>query len=240
MDDVVRIVIVEDDESIREVVEYALQDAGYLVQAYERGDVAMEALESELPDLLILDLMLPGLPGLEICRKARARSASMPIIILSARDEEIDRILGLEIGADDYVVKPFSPRELISRVRAHLRRRTAEHRDDATEGGILTVGDLEVDPGARIVTRAGQVIPLTYSEFEILLKLVRAPHTVLRREDLVQWQGPAHYGDLRSVDVHIRHLRQKLEEEPAIPRRIRTVRGVGYSLHAPDDPLPEE
>jgi DNA-binding response OmpR family regulator len=191
-----------------------------------RGDEALQVLEREPVDLVVLDLMLPGVDGLEVCRRIRA-TRNTPIIMLSARAEELDKVLGLELGADDYVTKPFSPRELVSRVKAQLRRARLEPDQTAP----LRAGELLIDPGARTVTREGEEVGLTYSEFEILLKLARSPRRVFTREELMNhlWGG-SFYGDLRSVDVHVRHLRQKVERDPSNPTLIRTVRGVGYAF----------
>jgi DNA-binding response OmpR family regulator len=227
-----RILIVEDDKSIRTIVEYALRDAGFDIVSAERGDDALERVAHDRVDLVILDLMLPGMDGLEVCKRIRAER-SMPIIILSARGEELDKVLGLELGADDYVTKPFSPRELVSRVKANLRRARLE--PDRSE--LVRSGDLEIDPVARTVHRAGGEVGLTYSEFEILNKLAGSPRRVFTREELMNhlWDG-SFYGDLRSVDVHVRHLRQKIEDDPSNPALIRTVRGVGYAFGGADAP----
>ena len=215
------ILVVEDERSIRTIVEYALRDAGFRVVTAARGDDALDVVAAEPVDLVVLDIMLPGLDGLEVCKRIRAER-NIPIIMLSARGEELDKVLGLELGADDYVTKPFSPRELVSRVKANLRRARLE--PDRT--APLRVGDLEIDATARTVRRAGEEIPLTYSEFEILHKLAGSPRRVFTREELMNhlWKGNF-YGDLRSVDVHVRHLRQKVEHEPsaagAHPHRAR-------------------
>jgi len=225
-----RVLVVDDEKSIRRVVEYALQEGGFEVLSAARGDDALEVIEREPVDLVVLDLMLPGIDGIEVCRRIRA-SRNVPIIMLSARDDEVDKVLGLEMGADDYVTKPFSPRELVSRVKANLRRaRVVPVQEDP-----IRIGDIEVDPAARTVTRDGQDVPLTFSEFEILLKLMKSPRRVFTREELMDhlWNG-SFYGDLRSVDVHVRHLRQKVERDPANPVLIRTVRGVGYALGRED------
>lgn len=221
-----RILVVEDEQSIRTIVEYALRDAGFSVVTAARGDDALEIVGRDQIDLVVLDLMLPGLDGLEVCKRIR-RERSMPIIMLSARGEELDKVLGLELGADDYVTKPFSPRELVSRVRANLRRARLE--PDRT--APLRAGDLEIDAVARTVRRGDAEIPLTFSEFEILHKLAGSPRRVFTREELMNhlWKGNF-YGDLRSVDVHVRHLRQKVEHDPSAPVLIRTVRGVGYAF----------
>lgn len=221
-----RILVVEDEQSIRTIIEYALRDAGFNVLTATRGDEAIEVFGREAIDLVILDIMLPGLDGLEVCKRIRA-THSTPIIMLSARGEELDKVLGLELGADDYVTKPFSPRELVSRVKANLRRARVEPDRSAP----LRIGDLEIDATARTVTRAGRELPLTFSEFEILHKLASTPRRVFTREELMNhlWDGNF-FGDLRSVDVHVRHLRQKIEDDPSSPVLIRTVRGVGYAF----------
>ena len=223
-----RILVVEDEQSIRTIIEYALRDAGFTVVAAARGDEALELFAREPVDLVVLDIMLPGVDGLEVCRRIRAEHTT-PIIMLSARDDELDKVLGLELGADDYVTKPFSPRELVSRVKANLRR--ARVSPDPTTP--LRVGDLEIDGATRTATRAGRELPLTYSEFEILHKLASSPRRVFTRQELMNhlWDGNF-FGDLRSVDVHVRHLRQKVEDDPSAPVLIRTVRGVGYAFGA--------
>ena len=223
-----RIMVVEDEQAIRAVIEFALKDAGFDVIAVARGDDALRVIGEEQIDLVVLDLMLPGVDGLEVCKQIRAERVT-PSIILSARSEELDKVLCLELGADDYVTKPFSPRELVSRVRANLRR----IRTEPERGQLLRADDLEIDPVARTVVRDGDEIYLTFSEFEILHKLASAPRRVFTREELMNhlWQG-SFFGDLRSVDVHVRHLRQKVEADPANPTLIRTVRGVGYAFGA--------
>ena len=228
------ILVVEDERSIRTIVEYALRDAGFRVVTAARCDDALDVVAAEPVDLVVLDIMLPGLDGLEVCKRIRAER-NIPIIMLSARGEELDKVLGLELGADDYVTKPFSPRELVSRVKANLRRARLE--PDRT--APLRVGDLEIDATARTVRRAGEEIPLTYSEFEILHKLAGSPRRVFTREELMNhlWKG-SFYGDLRSVDVHVRHLRQKVEHEPSQPVLIRTLRGVGYAFGGEDGRAP--
>ena len=225
-----RILVVEDEQSIRTIVEYALRDAGFAVTGAARGDDALDIVEREPIDLVVLDVMLPGLDGLEVCKRIRAER-SIPIIMLSARGEELDKVLGLELGADDYVTKPFSPRELVSRVRANLRRARLEPDRSAP----LRIGDLEIDAVSRTVTRGGKELELTFSEFEILHKLASSPRRVFTREELMNhlWKG-TFYGDLRSVDVHVRHLRQKVELDDSSPVLIRTVRGVGYAFGGED------
>ncbi len=229
-----RILVVDDEQSIRTIVEYALKDAGFDVITVGRGDDAIQIVEREPVDLVVLDVMLPGMDGLEVCQKIRAER-NVPIIMLSARGEELDKVLGLELGADDYVTKPFSPRELVSRVKANLRRGRLEPDQEET----LQIGDLTIDPGARSVQRDGADVTLTLSEFEILFKLAKSPRRVFTRQELMDhlWKGNF-YGDLRSVDVHVRHLRQKVEHDPSNPQLIRTVRGVGYAFGAEDGSTP--
>jgi DNA-binding response OmpR family regulator len=229
-----RILVVDDEQSIRTIVEYALKDAGFDVITVARGDDAIHVVEREAIDLVVLDVMLPGMDGLEVCQKIRAER-NVPIIMLSARGEELDKVLGLELGADDYVTKPFSPRELVSRVKANLRRGRVE--SDQEES--LQIGDLVIDPAARSVRHAGEDVTLTLSEFEILYKLAKSPRRVFTRQELMDhlWKGNF-YGDLRSVDVHVRHLRQKVEHDPSNPTLIRTVRGVGYAFGAEDGSTP--
>lgn len=229
-----RILVVDDEQSIRTIVEYALKDAGFDVVTVGRGDDAIHVVEREAIDLVVLDVMLPGMDGLEVCQKIRAER-NVPIIMLSARGEELDKVLGLELGADDYVTKPFSPRELVSRVKANLRRGRVE--SDQEEA--LQIGELVIDPAARSVHRGGEDVTLTLSEFEILYKLAKSPRRVFTRQELMDhlWKGNF-YGDLRSVDVHVRHLRQKVEHDPSNPTLIRTVRGVGYAFGAEDGSTP--
>lgn len=224
------VLVVDDDPHLREVVSYALSRAGFGVRTARDGLEALREVDRKAPDLVVLDVLMPELDGLETCRRLRAKGR-LPIVFLSSRDEEIDRVLGLEMGGDDYLTKPFSPRELVSRVKANLRRaRVVPVQEDP-----IRVGDIEVDPAARTVMRDGEDIPITFSEFEILLKLMKSPRRVFTREELMDhlWDG-SFYGDLRSVDVHVRHLRQKIERDPANPVIIRTVRGVGYALGRED------
>jgi DNA-binding response OmpR family regulator len=222
-----RILLVEDEPNISEVVALYLKRGGYQVQAVKNGNEAMQLLQRELPDLLILDLMLPGLDGLSIIRRLRDHS-DVPIIILTARREESDRIAGLEMGADDYVVKPFSPQELVSRVRAVLRR--ARSAADVTQTTLHYPG-LEIDPGTRLVKVRGEEIVLTAKEFDMLWLLARHPRQVFTREQLLEqvW-GVAEYIDPGTVTVHVRRLREKIEADPSSPEHILTVWGVGYKF----------
>jgi DNA-binding response OmpR family regulator len=220
------ITIVEDEPSISEIVSLYLKRAGYTVSAYADGLTAAEALSRQLPDLVILDVMLPGVDGFVLTRQLRDRS-DVPIILLTSRREEADRIAGLELGADDYVVKPFSPQELVSRVRAVLRR-TRTSVEPITEHA-LTIGDLSINPQTRSVSLGGQEITLTAKEFDMLYYLARRPRQVFTRDQLLEgiW-GMAEYIDPGTVTVHIRRLREKIEKDPAAPAHLLTVWGVGY------------
>jgi DNA-binding response OmpR family regulator len=222
----VRIVVVDDEESILKVVTYALEQVGF--EVYTAGDAAGGAflVEEVKPDLLILDIMLPGKTGLELAREIRQES-DIPIIMLSARGDEVDRILGLEFGADDYVTKPFSPRELVSRVKAILRR-TGQ---GTGERARIAVGELEVDLESRQVTMRGEDVHLTTSEFGILQLLARHPGKAFSRAEILTalWdESPI--GDDRAVDVHIHNMREKLEADTKSPEYLLTVRGFGYRL----------
>jgi two-component system alkaline phosphatase synthesis response regulator PhoP len=219
-----RVLVVAAESAILELVAYHLSREGYDVETEENGQVAVERATREPFDLVILDLMLPGLSGLDACRMIR-QTTDIPIIMLTARKDEVDRVLGLELGADDYVTKPFSPRELIARVKAILRR-SQKVRD---ESGDIRFPGLEVDVERRSVTVDGNPVNLTFTEFELLTILARNPGRAFPRDELlVRVWGDDFYGDARTVDVHIRHLREKLQEDPQRPRFIETVRGVGY------------
>jgi DNA-binding response OmpR family regulator len=225
----INVMVVEDEPSIAEVVSLYLRRAGYQVQMVANGKIALKAMEIQLPDILILDIMLPGLDGFEITRWLRDRSDT-PIILLTARRSEADRIAGLEMGADDYVVKPFSPQELVSRVRAVLRRA----RSAATEpipDPPLTFGSLRIDNTTRLVHVGEQEVILTAKEFEMLWLLAKHPRQVFSREQLLEqvW-GHSDYIDPGTVTVHIRRLREKIEADPSQPTHIQTVWGVGYKF----------
>jgi DNA-binding response OmpR family regulator len=219
--------IIEDEPSIGEVVELYLRRGGFEVRAARDGDAGLKLLGQRLPDLLILDVMLPGVDGFSILRWLRARS-NLPVIFITARREEIDRIAGLELGADDYVVKPFSPQELVSRVRAVLRR---TQRDEESPEKPLVYGDLSIDPGMRLVTLAGREIALTAREFDLLWLLARRPRQVFTRQQLLErvW-GSAEYIDPGTVTVHLRRLREKIERDASHPEKLVTVWGVGYKF----------
>jgi DNA-binding response OmpR family regulator len=222
------ILIVEDEPSIAEVVSLYLRRAGFQVQVLSDGKAALASMERQMPDLLILDIMLPGIDGLEITRWLRDRN-DVPIIMLTARRAETDRIAGLEMGADDYVVKPFSPQELVSRVRAVLRRTQS---GGTTRGEApLVFGDLRVDPVTRLVHKGDREINLTAKEFDLLWLLACHPRQVFSREQLLDrvW-GYSDYIDSSSVTVHVRRLREKIEYDPAHPAYLVTVWGVGYKF----------
>jgi DNA-binding response OmpR family regulator len=223
------ILVIDDEPSIREVVTLYLQRAGYRVLVAADGEAALQALDRHSPDLVVLDLMLPQVDGLEITRKMRA-TGDTPIIMLTARREETDRILGLEMGADDYVVKPFSPRELVSRVKAVLRR-TGGVPHVGDNGQVLSFGDLRIDPQTRLVEVGGEESSLTATEFDLLWALARHPRQVLNRDQLLDmvW-GFNEYVDPSTVTVHVRRLREKIEPDPSHPRHVLTVWGVGYKF----------
>src|SRR5918993_2507389 len=223
------ILVVEDEASIAEVVSLYLKRAGFNVQIASNGKQAMNILERQMLDFVILDLMIPEVDGLSLTRWLRDGS-DVPIIMLTARREEIDRIAGLEMGADDYVIKPFSPQELVSRVRAVLRRLGREQTEMEPERN-LSFDDLSIDPGSRVVTRNDVPIELTVKEFDMLYLLAQHPKQVFTREQLLErvWGG-AQYIDPGTVTVHVRRLREKIEVDPSHPTRLLTVWGVGYKF----------
>jgi two-component system, OmpR family, response regulator RegX3 len=224
-----RILVVDDEPAIRDAVGYALRTEGFDVDVVADGEEALDAALGSAYDVVVLDLMLPRMSGTEVCRRVRAESA-VPIIMLTARGAELDRVMGLEVGADDYVTKPFSMAELVGRIRAMLRRREL---DQSGRGGKLRVGTLELDPMRHQATVAGDPKRLTPSEYKLLLLLAEEPERVFSRREIMQHLWDSEYvGDQRACDIHISNLRQKLEEDPANPERIVTVRGVGYKLAA--------
>jgi two-component system response regulator RegX3 len=224
-----RVLVVDDEPAIRDAVGYALRTEGFDVDVVADGEEALDAALGSAYDVVVLDLMLPRMSGTEVCRRVRAESA-VPIIMLTARGAELDRVMGLEVGADDYVTKPFSMAELIGRIRAMLRRREL---DQLGRGGKLRVGTLELDPMRHQATVAGDPKRLTPSEYKLLLLLAEQPERVFSRREIMQHLWDSEYvGDQRACDIHISNLRQKLEEDPANPERIVTVRGVGYKLAA--------
>jgi DNA-binding response OmpR family regulator len=222
----VRILLVDDEQSIQTLLSYPLRKDGYHVTSALDGGEALRRFDEGRFDLVILDVMLPRLGGVEVCRQLRSRS-QVPIIMLTAKGSETDKVAGLEVGADDYITKPFSMREFRSRVKAALRR--SRMASEPVEEGAIETGDLTIDFDRRMVTLNGEEIRVTYVEFEILGALARSPGRVLTRETLLEhvW-GDSDYRDPRTVDVHIRHLREKLEKEPKDPEYLFTVRGVGY------------
>ncbi|WP_029421828.1 response regulator transcription factor [Alicyclobacillus macrosporangiidus] len=228
-----KVLVVDDEAAIVQLVAYNLRQAGYEVMTASDGWDALAKVEAADPDLVVLDWMLPGLDGMEVCRRLRSRGERPGIIMLTARDDEVDRVVGLEMGADDYVTKPFSPRELTARVKAVLRRAAAGRGpgDGEEEGGVYQVGSLRVLEREREVYVGERRVDLTTREFDLLLYLIRHAGQVLSREQLLNdvW-GYAFTGDSRIVDVHVSHLREKLEEDPRRPAFIQTVRGVGYKL----------
>jgi DNA-binding response OmpR family regulator len=223
-----RILVVEDEPAISDAVAYALREAGYEVETAEDGATALEQARSRDYDLMVLDLLLPGLPGLDVCRTLREEQSDLPIVMLTARDAELERVEGLDLGADDYVTKPFSLAELVSRVRSLLRRRKL---DEAGSGSIRTVGSLQLDVGRHSATVEGRPLLLTRSEFRLVALLASNPGRPFTREELVKHLWETEFvGDMRAIDVHVSNLRRKLEDDPRRPRRLLTVRGVGYKL----------
>jgi len=222
-----RILLVDDEQSVQELLSYPLRKDGYEVVQARDGKEALELFRESEFDLVVLDVMMPRMDGLECCRRLRA-SSPVPIIMLTAKSEEVDKIVGLELGADDYITKPFSVREFRSRVKALLRRSAMAREPDDGEG-VIEEGELRIDPLKRTVTVDGEPVELTFVEFEILMALAGSPGRVWSRDQLLgQVWGGSDYRDPRTVDVHIRHLREKIEKEPASPEYLLTVRGVGY------------
>jgi two-component system, OmpR family, response regulator len=227
MPDSATILLVDDEESVQKLLTYPLERDGYRVVQARDGEEALACFEADKVDLVVLDVMLPKLDGLEVCKRLRARSA-VPIVMLTARGDELDKVLGLELGADDYITKPFSIREFRSRVRALLRRATTP-RYEPREEETIHVDGLRIDPSRRSVDVDGRSVQLTYVEFELLRALAQRPGRVFSRQALLEavW-GDSDYREPRTIDVHVRHLREKLERDPREPRYILTVRGVGY------------
>jgi DNA-binding response OmpR family regulator len=227
MSDLSTILLVDDEESVQRLLAYPLERDGFRVIPAHDGEEALTRFAAEPVDLVVLDIMLPKLDGLEVCKRLRAQS-TVPIIMLTARDDEFDKVLGLELGADDYITKPFSIREFRSRVRALLRRATVQRPETREEDAIEADG-LRIDPAKRSVTVRGEPVELTYVEFELLRTLASTPGRVFSRQGLLEsiW-GDSAYREPRTIDVHIRHLREKLEREPRQPEYVLTVRGAGY------------
>lgn len=235
-----RILVVEDDAAVRDVVGHALSREGMETRSAASGEDALERLRDaeesgEQFDLLVLDVMLPGMDGISVCRELRAgeageRNRGVPVVMLTARDDETSVIVGLEVGADDYVTKPFSPRELVSRVRAHLRRRRLDARSNAEQQRLEFPG-LSVDLLKRRVVASGEAVSLTAKEFEVLTLLASHPGRVYGREQIMRhlWDGEF-FGEARAADVHVQHIRKKIEPDPGMPRYLLTVRGAGYKF----------
>jgi two-component system response regulator RegX3 len=223
-----KVLLVEDESALAESISYNLLREGFSVVTAADGERAMERFRAERPAIVILDLMLPKMSGLDVCRTIR-RESQVPIVILTAKDAESDKVAGLELGADDYVTKPFSMRELISRIRAHLRR--AEMALVANEGGRLAGGPVEVDVESHEALVRGQPVSLTPKEFDLLETLIARKGRLLTRQFLIAevW-GPDYFGDTKTLDVHVKRLRQKIEENPHRPNHILTVRGLGYKF----------
>jgi DNA-binding response OmpR family regulator len=230
-----RILLVDDEQAVQKLLSYPLRKEGYDVVAARDGREALDRFAEQRFDLVVLDIMLPKLDGIEVCRRLRSRS-QVPIIMLTAKDDEIDKVLGLEMGADDYITKPFSVREFRSRVKAALRR-VEMLRTRPASGEPVVAGELRIDFDRREVTVGDRPVRLTYVEFEVLAALATSPGRVHTREMLLEqvW-GDSGYRDPRTIDVHIRHLREKVEEDPGEPDYLFTVRGVGYRFRGPERP----
>lgn len=229
-----KILVVDDEKPIADILKFNLEKEGYVVSCAYDGDEAIRLTEQEEPDLLLLDIMLPGRDGNEVCREIR-KKYNMPIIMLTAKDSEIDKVLGLELGADDYVTKPFSNREVIARVKANLRRQLQPGAEQLKENKDIKVSSLVIHPDAYAVTKDDKKVELTHREFELLHYLARHIGQVMTREHLLEtvW-GYDYYGDVRTVDVTVRRLREKIEDTPSHPIWLITRRGVGYYLRNPD------
>jgi DNA-binding response OmpR family regulator len=217
------VLVVDDDPTVSDVVRRYLEQDGCEVLLAADGEAALAAAAARLPDLVVLALMMPGIDGLEVCRRLRRRTPGLPVVMLTALGEEADRVLGLEVGADDYVTKPFSPRELVLRIRSVLRRAAP-----AAGSAVLTDGDLVADPGRRVASLAGRPLALTVREFDLLAFLIRHPGRAWSRAELLAEVWGWQFGDQSTVTVHVRRLREKIEADPAAPRRLLTAWGVGY------------
>lgn len=229
-----KILVVEDEKPIADILQFNLEKEGYEVIVAYDGQTATEIVDEDPPDLILLDLMLPKKDGMEVCREIRA-SHQMPIIMLTAKDSEIDKVLGLELGADDYVTKPFSTRELLARVKANLRRHQLEDHPTDQDLKDIVIGELVIHPSAYQVSKNGEPLDLTHREFELIQYLAKHIGQVMTREHLLQtvW-GYDYFGDVRTVDVTVRRLREKVEDNPSHPTWIITRRGVGYYLRNPE------
>lgn len=226
-----KILIVEDEPAVARGLQFGLEKEGFHVLWAKNGSQALQYADDDDPHLILLDLRLPDISGFDVCRQLRMEGKRMPILMLTARDEELDKVLGLELGADDYIVKPYNLRELIARIRAQLRRAYGELAE-ASQGEKISFGEIEIDLEKLQVTRNGKILFLTPTEFRLLRYLAIHPNRPFTREALIEaiWGYEGDIGSDRTVDVHIRHLREKIEEDPANPRWIVTVRGVGYKF----------
>jgi len=229
-----KILVVDDEKPIADILQFNLKKEGYQVVCAYNGDEALKKVEEDQPDLMLLDIMLPNKDGMEVCREIR-KKYDFPIIMLTAKDSEIDKVLGLELGADDYVTKPFSTRELIARVKANMRRHQTIQEDAEVVTNDIVIGPLTIQPDAYLVLKREETIELTHREFELLHYLAKHIGQVMTREHLLQtvW-GYDYFGDVRTVDVTIRRLREKIEDSPSHPTWIVTRRGVGYYLRSPE------
>ncbi|MCK1997895.1 two-component system, OmpR family, response regulator VicR [Paenisporosarcina quisquiliarum] len=229
-----KILVVDDEKPIADILQFNLKKEGYQVACAYNGDEALKKVEEDQPDLMLLDIMLPNKDGMEVCREIR-KKYDFPIIMLTAKDSEIDKVLGLELGADDYVTKPFSTRELIARVKANMRRHQTIQEDAEVLTNEIVIGPLTIQPDAYLVLKREETIELTHREFELLHYLAKHIGQVMTREHLLQtvW-GYDYFGDVRTVDVTIRRLREKIEDNPSHPTWIVTRRGVGYYLRSPE------
>ena len=226
-----KIVVVDDERPIADILEFKLEKEGYEVHSAYDGNDALELILEVVPDIVLLDIMLPGMDGMEVCREVR-KKYDMPIIMLTAKDSEIDKVLGLELGADDYVTKPFSTRELIARVKANLRRNTAQAKqEEEPDNNNIQIKNITIIPDSYAIKKNGESIDLTHREFELFHYLTKHISQVMTREHLLEtvW-GYDYFGDVRTVDVTVRRLREKIEDDPSHPEYLMTRRGVGYFI----------
>lgn len=233
-----KILVVDDEKPITDIEKFSLEKEGYEVEVAYDGEDALKKVEENTPDLIILDIMLPKIDGLEVAKEVR-KTHNMPIIMVTAKDSELDKVLGLEIGADDYVTKPFSNRELVARVKANLRRQSVASENSIKEDDEkreITFGDLTVHPDSYSVTKNGKTVDLTHREFELIHYLAQHAGQVMTREHLLQtvW-GYDFFGDVRTVDVTVRRLREKIEDDPSQPKWLVTRRGVGYYVRSAEE-----
>lgn len=233
-----KILVVDDEKPITDIEKFSLEKEGYEVEVAYDGEDALKKVEENTPDLIILDIMLPKIDGLEVAKEVR-KAHNMPIIMVTAKDSELDKVLGLEIGADDYVTKPFSNRELVARVKANLRRQSVASENSSKEDDEkreITFGDLTVHPDSYSVTKNGKTVDLTHREFELIHYLAQHAGQVMTREHLLQtvW-GYDFFGDVRTVDVTVRRLREKIEDDPSQPKWLVTRRGVGYYVRSAEE-----